>query len=58
MTSDNETILTDNDSKKINDEKLIGSISHNFIETIEYLNSQYNYYKLEIANDEIILLQV
>lgn len=58
MTSDNETILTDNDSKQSNDEKLIGSISHRFVETIEHLNSQYNYYKIEMAKDEIILLQV
>lgn len=41
-----------------NDQLLTGSISHRFIDTIEYLNPQYNYYKLEMAEDEIVLLQV
>lgn len=33
-------------------------MSYKFVETIDSLNSQYNYYKLEMAEDEIILLQV
>lgn len=36
----------------------MGSISYKFVETMDTLNSQYNYYKLEMAEDEIILLQV
>lgn len=54
-----------NDEKKLNeyceqsnDKLLMGSISHRFVDTVEHLNSQYNYYNLEMANDEIILLQV
>lgn len=56
-TLDTENILSEN-IKGRNDEKLIGSISHRFVETIGHLNSQYNFYKLEMAKDEIILLQV
>jgi len=37
---------------------MMGSISYEFIETIDTLNSQYNYHKLEMAEDEIILLKV
>lgn len=58
LTSVSERVLSNNDSKHGNNEKLIGSISHRFVETIEHLNSQYNYCKIEIAKDEIILLQV
>lgn len=36
----------------------MGSISHRFVDTIKQFNSQYDYYKLEMAEDEIILLQV
>jgi len=36
----------------------MGSMSYKFVETTDTLNSQYNYYKLEMAEDEIILLQV
>lgn len=41
-----------------NDKLLTGSISHRFIDTIEHLNPQFNYYKLEMAEDEIVLLRV
>lgn len=44
--------------KQSNDTSLLGSISHRFVDTVEHLNSQYNYYNLEMAKDEIILLQV
>lgn len=37
---------------------MIGSMSYKFVETIDTLNSQYHYYRLEMAEDEIILLQV
>lgn len=38
---------------------MIGSMSHKFIENHhENLNFQYNYYQLEKAKDEIILLKV
>lgn len=38
---------------------MIGSISHKLIDNhIENLNYQYNYYQLEKAEDEIILLKV
>lgn len=56
-----------NDEKKLDeleyfkqsiDKSLMGSISHRFVDTVEHLNSQYNYYNLEMAKDEIILLQV
>lgn len=33
-------------------------ISYKFIDVINVLNPQYNYQKLEMAQDEIILLQV
>lgn len=36
----------------------MGSMSYKFVETIDTLNSQYYYYKLEMAEDEMILLQV
>lgn len=35
-----------------------GSISHTLVDTIECLNSQFDYYKLDMANDEIVLLEV
>jgi len=44
--------------KQNNDISMMGSISYKFVEPIETLNSQYNYYRLEMAEDEIILLQV
>lgn len=44
--------------KHNNDISIMGSMSYKFVETIDTLNSQYNYYKLEMAEDEIILLQV
>jgi len=36
----------------------MGSMSYKFVDTIDTLNSQYNYYRLEMSEDEIILLQV
>jgi len=44
--------------KQNNDIAMMGSMSYNFVDTIDTLNSQSNYYKLEMAEDEIILLQV
>ncbi|XP_025190964.1 cilia- and flagella-associated protein 43-like [Melanaphis sacchari] len=40
-----------------NDVSITGSMSYKLVETIDTLNSQYNYYRLEIAEDEIILLK-
>jgi len=44
--------------KQNNDVSMMGSMSYKFVETIDTLNSQYYYYKLEMAEDEMILLQV
>lgn len=44
--------------KQNNEKSIMGSRSYKFVETIDTLNSQYNYYKLEMAEDELILLQV
>jgi len=45
-------------NKQNNDISMMGSMSYKFVETIDTLNSQYNYYRLEMTEDEIILLQV
>lgn len=37
---------------------LTGSISYRFIDSIDHMNPQCGYYKLEMAVDEIILLEV
>lgn len=55
---DVESNLLESDDKQSNDLSMTGSISYEFIETIGTLNSQYNYHKLEMAEDEIILLKV
>lgn len=46
------------DFRQKNDILLTGSISHRFIDDFTHFNSQYDYYKLEMAEDEIVLLQV
>jgi len=55
---DVESHSLESDCKQSNDLSMMGSISYEFVETIDTLNSQYNYYKLEMAEDEIILLKV
>lgn len=55
---DVESHSLESDYKQSNDLSMMGSISYEFVETIDTLNSQYNYYKLEMAEDEIILLKV
>ncbi|XP_060835448.1 cilia- and flagella-associated protein 43 isoform X2 [Rhopalosiphum padi] len=55
---DVESNLLESDDKQSNDLSMTGSISYEFIETIGTLNSQYNYHKLEMAEDEIILLKL
>ncbi|XP_026806697.1 cilia- and flagella-associated protein 43-like [Rhopalosiphum maidis] len=55
---DVESNLLESDDKLSNDLSMTGSISYEFIETIGTLNSQYNYHKLEMAEDEIILLKL
>lgn len=55
---DDESNSLESDYKQSNDLSMMGSISYEFIETIDTLNSQYNYHKLEMAEDEIILLKV
>ncbi|XP_016656351.2 cilia- and flagella-associated protein 43 [Acyrthosiphon pisum] len=54
---DVESNSLESDYKQSNDLSMMGSISYEFVETIDTLNSQYNYYKLEMAEDEIILLK-
>ncbi|XP_060871614.1 cilia- and flagella-associated protein 43 isoform X4 [Metopolophium dirhodum] len=54
---DVESNSSESDYKQSNDLTMMGSISYEFVETIDTLNSQYNYYKLEMAEDEIILLK-
>lgn len=57
--SDNvPTTVPDTSHKQCNDKSLMGSISHRFVDTVKNLNSQYDYYKLDMAKDEIVLLQV
>lgn len=56
MLSDDKEL--DEYCRQSNYKSLMGSISHRFVNTIEHLNSQYNYFNLEMATDEIILLQV
>lgn len=53
---DDEIIISESDYKQKNDVFLMGSISHRFVDTTEYY--QHNYYKLEMAEDKIIFLQV
>jgi len=55
---DDELKLQESENRQSYDELLSGSISHRFVDTIKQFNSQYDYYKLEMAKDEIILLQV
>lgn len=55
---DDESLLSENDYERCNDKTLMGSISHRFGVTVKHLNSQYDYYNLEMAEDEIVLLQV
>lgn len=55
---DDESLLSDSYCDRSNEKILMGSISHVFGVTVKHLNSQYDYYKLEVANDELILLQV
>lgn len=55
---DDDIMSPESEFRRINDKLLTGSISHRLIDTIEYLNPQCNYYKLEMTEDEIVLLQV
>lgn len=55
---DVESNSMESDYKQSNDLSMMGSISYEFVETIDTLNPQYNYYKLEMAEDEVILLKV
>lgn len=55
---DDELSMFENDYERMNEKSLIGSIGHRFGVTVKHLNSQYDYYKLEMAEDEIVLLQV
>lgn len=48
----------ESDYKESNDLSMMGSISYEFVETVDTLNPQYNYYKSEMAEDEVILLKV
>lgn len=60
---DDEKILIESNYKQSlsddhNDISMTGSISYRFIDTVDYSNSQYDYYKLEMAKEEIILHRV
>lgn len=49
---------TELNNKQMNDISMMGSMSYKFVEIIDTLNTQYNYYRLEMIEDEKILLQV
>jgi len=55
---DDQPMLSELDFRQKNDILLTGSISHKIIDDFTHFNSQYDYYKLEMAEDEIVLLQV
>lgn len=53
-----KTMFLELDYRRRNDHFLIGSISHRFVDMVSNLSSQDDYYNVEMAEDEIVLLQV
>lgn len=55
---DEQTTLQKIHCRKADDKLLSGSISHRFVTVMERTNSQSDYYDLEMAEDEMVLLRV